>query len=182
MRVMHNVVRRSAATLAGNNVTKLGLVLLPTDITGPAEAAAVASAFPSLVVQSTNFKFPPQVEQLTQSTYDFAFQHLPDSLDLLRPADSFNCIGISCTSFSFAVGPSRIAPIVNAYFPNAHVLNMADSLNKAANTIGLRRPHVLTPYTTELNDILKPRLANAGFDVQRFNGMRMHRSATGVVW
>lgn len=166
-----NLVCRSAATLAGNHVTKLGLVFLPTDITALAEAAAVANAFPSLVVQSTNVRFPPQVEELSRSTYEFALKHLPESLDLLRPEDSFDCVGISCTSFSFTVGPERITPIVNTSCPGAHVLNMADSLYKAARKIGLRRPHVLTPYQTEINAVLKDNLSKAGFEVQRFHGL-----------
>ena len=154
-----------------DHLTKLGLVFVPTDITGPAEAATVANAFPSLVVQSTNARFPPQVEELCKSTYEFALEHLPDSLNLLRPENSFDCIGISCTSFSFMVGSERINATVKASCPSARVVNMADSLYKAAHKLGLRRPHLLTPYQTDINVVLKRNLSDAGFDVQRFRGL-----------
>ena len=148
-------------------------MFLPTDITGPAEAAAVANAFPSLVVQSTNARFPPQVEDLCRTTYEFALEHLPDSLDLLRPENSFDCIGISCTSFSFMVGTKRINATVNKSCPSAHVVNMADSLFKAARKLGLRRPHLLTPYKMDINIVLKKNLLDAGFDVQSFRGLAL---------
>jgi len=71
------------------NPKRLGFVLLPTDITGPAEIHLVCRQFPNIVTQSTNFKFQMGNEQLSKENYDFALSNLSESLNLLRPTSSF---------------------------------------------------------------------------------------------
>ena len=50
------------------------------------------------------------------------------------------------------------------------MLNMADSLVRAAERMGLRRVRVLTPYRDDLNRLLQARLSSSGFEVTAFHG------------
>ena len=139
-------------------VKRLGFVCLPTDVTGPAEIQAIAIHFPNIVTISTNVRFPPGVEQLGKESYEFALVHLKDVLDLLRPADAFDCVGICCTSFAFTVGMDRINTQILEAMPGAKALNMAASVFKAIKTLNLKKVNVLTPYCEDLNLTLKQHL------------------------
>jgi len=149
---------------------KLGVIFNPTDVTGPAELQHVVSRLPGVIAQSVNCRFPPGVESLSKDTFEFALSHLTDTVDALQPVGSFQSIGVSCTSFSFAVGMDRINKAIQSAHPNTTVTNMADCLFHAARTMGMRRILVLTPYTDDLNAILKGVLEREGFAVLDFVG------------
>lgn len=156
------------------SVKRLGFFMLPTDVTGPAEIGNVLKLFPNLVFQTTNLRFPKGSNELTTENYEFALKHLPESADLLRPTNAFTFAGVSCTSFSFAVGADRVtASIASALqLPSSNnVLNMASSLYKGIQTMGFKRVCVLTPYVQELNDILEKQLVQTGLDVVAMKGL-----------
>ena len=88
-----------------------------------------------------------------------------DTIDCLRPIGSFSCIGVSCTSFGFAVGANSIRSIINSIHPDANVIDMTESLFKAARILSIKRVLVLTAYKSDLNSILRKRIKLEKFEI-----------------
>ncbi len=149
---------------------RIGIIFLPTDCTGPAELHTIVEKCTEIIAQSVNCIFPPEVQVLNQNTYEYALERLDDTVDCLRPIGSFNCIGVSCTSFGFAVGANSIRSIINSIHPDATVIDMTESLFKAARILSIKRVLVLTAYKSDLNSILKKRI-----ELENFEIVEMHK-------
>lgn len=148
---------------------RIGIIFLPTDCTGPAELHTIVEKCTEIIAQSVNCIFPPNVEVLNQNTYEYALKRLNDTIDCLRPIGSFSCIGVSCTSFGFAVGANNIRSIINSIHPDVTVIDMTESLFKAAHILSIKRVLVLTAYKSDLNSILKKRIELENFEIVEMN-------------
>jgi maleate isomerase len=114
---------------------------------------------------------------LSKENYQHATDNIAVSCNLLRPSNSFDCIGVSCTSWSFAVGEQNLNEAMAKCFPEncgTKFINMASSLFGVAKMLGLKKVNVLTPYTEDLNLILKETLEKQGIEVNAFKGLGLN--------
>lgn len=149
---------------------RIGVIFLPTDCTGPSEFHTIAKYFNGLIIQSVNCRFPKDVQELNRNTYEFALNFLPETVDCLRPIGTFNCIGVSCTSFCFTVGSNRIIDSIKSVHPDTTITDMKTSLFKAIRTMSITNLLVLTAYKSEFNYNFKLQLESEDFKVIGIQG------------
>ena len=152
---------------------RIGVVFLPTDCTGPTEFYTLMNNFDNIIAQSVNCRFPEGTEQLNKDTYEFSLKYLSETVDCLRPTMSFDCIGLACTSFAFAVGSERISAEIRNVHPETTIIDMKTSLFKALKFLSLTKLLVLTAYKSDLNNILKLQLETKNFEVIAIEGFNM---------
>ena len=145
---------------------RLGLIFLSTDITGPAEAQRILANFPNLVSISTNCVFKKDDNCYSKENYQYAADRLDESINLLRPTTSFHVVGVSCTSWCFAVGVPQIrANLAKLLHPETRIVDMATSIFTAAKVLNLKTVNLFAPYKKEFITTLIPFLAEQGITV-----------------
>jgi len=153
-------------TAQGKDWIRIGLIGLPTDVTMPMEVQNIMPHFPRVITMITRCHFPPDSDEITQSTYDYSAQSLTSVAQTIRPINSCHVLGLSCTSFSFAIGPKKINEMIQKAHPDTKVCNMADTLVSACELMGLKRIILLCPYEGELYKTLQTFMAERNIEIE----------------
>lgn len=150
----------------GKEWIRIGLIGLPTDVTMPMEVQNIMPHFPRVITMITRCHFPPDSDEITQSTYEYSAKSLTSVAQTIRPINSCHVLGLSCTSFSFAIGPKKINEMIQKAHPDTKICNMADTLVSACELMGLKRIILLCPYEGELYKTLQTFLAERNIEIE----------------
>ena len=139
----------------------LGCVQLPTDLTLDQEGPALISRLPGVRLRLQ--KLDLDGERLDLSNYETGRGRIERAAATLRPG--VDVIGLACTSLAFALGREAAQAELRSGQPGAKVTDMATAALAALETLGARRPAVLTPYLDELHQRNLELFRDAGYDV-----------------
>ena len=138
----------------------LGLVVLQSDETIEQEAALFNQ--PGLARYVSRV---PSGAEVTTETLKAMEAELPQAAALLPPSVSFDVIGYGCTSGSMAIGPERVATLIQGATDVAHVTNPLTAGIAACDALGVKRLAVLTPYIDSVSQPLCGAFEAAGITV-----------------
>ena len=142
----------------------LGVVVLETDETLEHELARIA-ATDGVALHHSRI---PMVSEITPETLARMEADLPAAARLLPRAAGFDVIGYGCTSGASVIGSERVAAAVNRVLPGVRVTDPLAAIIAALGHLGARRLGFLTPYRPEVSQVMRDRLAAAGFVIGVF--------------
>ncbi|MFA8386985.1 MAG: Asp/Glu racemase [Pelagibaca sp.] len=93
---------------------------------------------------------------------------LTASARLFPVGADFAAIGYGCTSASAAIGPVRVADLINAGVPTPHVSDPLTALIAACKAGGISRIGLVSPYVASVSERLIHGLEAAGIAVTSF--------------
>ncbi len=141
-----------------------GFICLPTDLMADAESSAVLSQLENVRWRLQRLKMDG--DTVCAKTYQSASDHIFAAAETIRPKNSVDVIGLSCTSLSFTLGQEAVNKKMKQAHPDAKVTNMASSVVEALNFIGGENLLVLSPYSDDLAARNIAMLQKSGFEVQ----------------
>lgn len=127
--------------LAADTVTRLGLIVLATDLTIEANLAAMLPPGAALHATRVAYANPTTPENLRRMA-----PQLVAAAALLVPGIALAAIGYGCTSGGVVIGDARVAAEVGAIRPGVPVLTPALAAVRAFRALGVQRIALLTPY------------------------------------
>lgn len=137
----------------------------------------------------------PSDAEVTSETLQQMASHLTEAARLLPQASTYGVVGYGCTSGTAQIGAKKIAELVRAGVPAAHVTEPLSALVAACAALGLSRLAFLSPYVASVSERLRSELADqhittpvcGGFDeaeeakVVRIDAMSIRAAACDLV-
>ena len=140
----------SFETLAADHITRLGLIVLQSDVTIEDEFRYFFADLPvNLLVNRIPFENEVTVETLRQMQ-----SHLTKSMSLFPLDAEFDSMGYGCTSGALHIGDSHIADLVTSTRPCKSVTNPMQAAIEAMRHIGAKRIAYLAPYSKEVSQTM----------------------------
>jgi len=161
-------VAPSSRMAAADDLLRLGLVALATDLTLEHDLASLLPDTMRLHVARVPFANPTTPENLAAMAPDIAA-----AADLLVPGVPLAAIGFGCTSGAVIIGDDVIARAIGAVRPGVPVFTPAGSAVQGFRHLGVRRIALLTPYLPQTTAPMVEYFASAGFDVVQTVGLGM---------
>ena len=143
---------------------RIGLVVLSSDYT-------IEHEFRQVFTQQGIDLFHARIEnspEITPETLAAMGPTISETASRLLPGDTLDVLAYGCTSASMVLGPARIGELLTDAKPEAKVTNPVTAAFAAFNALGARRIAVLTPYTSEVNEIVRFGLEAGGCEVVVF--------------
>ncbi|MGI9366836.1 MAG: maleate cis-trans isomerase family protein [Rhizobiaceae bacterium] len=143
---------------------RIGLVVLSSDYTVEHEFRQVFTQ-PGIDLFHARIANSPEI---TPQTLAAMGPTISETAGRILPGDTLDVLAYGCTSASMVLGPARIGELLNDAKPEARVTNPVTAAFAAFDALGARRIAVLTPYTSEVNDIVRAGLESGGYEVVVF--------------
>lgn len=141
----------------------LGCIQLPTDLTLEQEGAVLVSQLDGVRLRTQKLELDG--DSLDIENYSSARGRISRAASVLRPADSFDALGLACTSLAFTLGIEDVHGELGSAHPGARVTDMASSITAALEHLEARRVALLTPYVAGLHRLNLSLLRDRGFEV-----------------
>ncbi len=90
---------------------------------------------------------------------------LSDAAKLLNPEVDLDAVVFGCTSGTIAIGPDNIRRAIRKSSPGAIVVNPVDAACAAFEHLGVRRLNLVTPYESEIADLMAHTFSGRGFEI-----------------
>ena len=153
---------------------RVGLVVLATDFTIEHEFRQVFTAhetglFTARILNEVS---------ITPQTLSAMEARITDTVNLILPGETLDVVAYGCTSASMVLGEDRVFARIKASRPNAKCTTPATAAFAAFNAFGAKRIAVLTPYRSDVNQIVKNYIENAGFKVPVFGSFNEENDPT----
>lgn len=144
--------------------TPLGLIVLQTDETIEPEFAEhfADRAWPIYVS-----RIPSSATVTTGSLAEMEVA-LPAAADLLPKARPYRVVGYGCTSASSLIGSERVEAMVQQTCDVATVTNPLRAALACADTLGVSKFALVSPYIEEVNEPLRRAFADGGISTEVF--------------
>ena len=107
----------------------------------------------------------PSGEEVTYESLSAMENQLEAAIRLFPTTTLFDVIGYACTSASTVIGEVTVASLIEQVYPGAAVTNPATAVKAAMASLGVTRPALLAPYTSELTSDIATMLEADGFRV-----------------
>lgn len=146
---------------------RIGFVVLSSDYTLEHEIRTVLHVAnqPGLDVFHSRIANSPEITPQTLAAME---PTIVETASRLLPGDTLDVLAYGCTSASMVLGPERVNTLLNKAKPEAHATNPVTAAFAAFNTLGAKRIAVLTPYTSDVNEIVRAGLKAGGFEIPVF--------------
>lgn len=157
----------------GSNA-RIGLVVLATDFTIEHEFRQVFDE-PEIGLFTARILNEASVTPETLSAME---ARITDTVDLILPGETLDVVAYGCTSASMVMGEEKVFSRIKASRPDAKCTTPATAAFAAFNAFGAKRIAVLTPYRSDVNQIVKNYIENAGFEVPVFGSFNEEHDPT----
>ena len=143
---------------------RIGLVVLATDYTIEHEMRMLVN-LPGVDIYHARIANSPNISPDSLRAME---PLITATAELILPGDTLDVLAYACTSASIVLGTSTVAKNLNAAKPEAKTTNPAFAAFEAFAALGAKRIAVLTPYSKNVNAMVKHSLEDVGFDVPVF--------------
>lgn len=123
-------------------------VQIPTDTVLDYEGPLLMRNVPNVWLRMQKCEF--QTEAINEETYMLAANNIGRAASALLPQAEVTAVGLSCTSFSFVLGPERVGKQLRSACPHAKTTDMASAQAAALAALGARRIALVTPYILDI--------------------------------
>jgi maleate isomerase len=148
-------------------ISRFGLVALASDLTVEWEFRCMLPADgPRFYVSRVSYQNDCRVETL-RAMADL----IGDAASLILPGRQLGAIAYGCTSATVAIGPERLAGIIETARPGTPTATPIMGAVAACETLGLNRIAVFTPYIDAVNEPIRDFLGERGIEVDRLTGL-----------
>ena len=143
---------------------RIGLVVLATDYTIEHEMRMLVN-LPGVDIYHARIANSPNISPDSLRAME---PLITATAELILPGDTLDVLAYACTSASIVLGTSTVAKNLNAAKPEAKTTNPAFAAFEAFAALGAKRIAVLTPYSKNVNAMVRNSLEDVGFDVPVF--------------
>lgn len=140
---------------------RIGLLVLETDQTMETEFRDLA-AFDGVSIYHARLACDATVAPDTLTKME---KELPVAASLLPSGMGLRAIGYGCTSGATMIGEDRVAEILNNIHPGVPSTNPLTAAAVAMQSMGVRRVGLVTPYSPDVTEAMRARLAAIGFEI-----------------
>ena len=144
---------------------RIGLVMLASDYTIEPELHALIGQFPGLGLASTRIR---NDDQITPETLRAMAPRITQAVDDILPGGQLDVVAYACTSATMAIGEDEVFARIRQARPGVACTTPITGALAAFSTFGAQRIGVLTPYRTDVNEIVAAFIISRGFDVPVF--------------
>ena len=153
---------------------RVGLVVLATDFT-------IEHEFRQVFNEPETGLFAARIlneVKVTPETLSAMEARITDTVNLILPGETLDVVAYGCTSASMVMGEEKVFARIKASRPNAKCTTPATAAFEAFRAFGAKRIAVLTPYRSDVNEIVKNYIENAGFEVPVFGSFNEEHDPT----
>lgn len=153
------------ATDAGYGSTaRVGLVVLASDFT-------IDREFRQIFVQPEVDYYTARVENsmtITPATLAAMESRIPTAVELILPGEPLDVVAYGCTSATTVLGEDVVRRRIREVQPDAKVTTPITAAFAAFRAMAAERIAVLTPYRSDVNQVVRDYITAAGFEVPVF--------------
>lgn len=150
---------------------RIGLVVLASDYTIENEFRQVFRQ-PGIDIYHARIANAPNI---TPETLSDMGPLITETASRLLPGDDLDVLAYGCTSASMVLGPATVNELLLSAKPQARVTNPVTSAFAAFDALNARRIAVLTPYRSDVNEIVGAGLEAGGYEVTVFGSFNEER-------
>lgn len=158
---------------------RVGLVTLASDYTIEAEMHWLMEHAPQLGLFSNRIM---NHDTVTPEMLRAMEPLITSTVDEILPGADLDVVAFACTSATMAIGEDRIFERIRASRPKARCTTPITGALAAMKAFGAERIAVLTPYRTDVNEIVANYIGARGLDVAVFGSFNEESdAATGAI-
>lgn len=146
------------------HAAKIGLVVLSSDYTIDYEFRQVFTD-DSIGLYQTRVQNSPEVTPQTLAAME---QKIPAALQNILPGETLDVVAYGCTSATTVLGEQTVFDRIAEVQPDAKATTPISAAFAAFKAFSAKRLAVLTPYTRDVNQVLRQYIVDAGFEVPVF--------------
>ena len=146
------------------HAAKIGMLVLSSDYTIDYEFRQVF-VDDSIGIYQTRIENSPEVTPQTLAAME---QKIPAALKTILPGESLDVVAYCCTSASTVLGEQVVFDRIAEVQPRAKTTTPITAAFAAFKALSAKRIAVLTPYRSDVNQVLRQYIVNAGFEVPVF--------------
>lgn len=153
---------------------RVGLVVLATDFT-------IEHEFRQIFNEQETGLFTARIlneASITPQTLSAMEARITDTVNLILPGETLDVVAYGCTSASMVLGEEKVFARIRESRPGAKCTTPATAAFAAFNALRAKRIAVLTPYRSDVNQIVKNYIENAGFEVSVFGSFNEEHDPT----
>lgn len=143
---------------------RIGIVVLATDYTIEHEMRQLVQ-IPGVDIYHARIA---NSVSITPETLRAMEPLLTSTAALILPGDTLDVLAFGCTSASIVLGTPRVDECLRAAKPEAKTSNPAFAAFTAFRALGAKRIALLTPYSRDVNEMVRKSVEEAGFQVPVF--------------
>lgn len=146
------------------HAAKIGMVVLASDYTIDYEFRQVFTD-DSIGIYQTRVQNSPQITPQTLAAME---KKIPAALQTILPGESLDVVAYGCTSATTVLGEQAIFNRIAEVQPEAKPTTPITAAFAAFHAFSAKRVAVLTPYRSDVNQVLRQYIIDAGFEVPIF--------------
>ncbi len=116
-------------------------------------------------------------DEIKLDSIDAMQKSLEDSANLLLPEYDIDVICFTCSGATFVLGDDTVCAMLNKVKPKSKATTVVGAAARALRAVEASRIIVLTPYPQMLDKYVTDTLDNEGFEVARFESLRLQTNA-----
>jgi maleate isomerase len=153
----------------------LGLIALAGDCHIERELRRLVS-FADIEIFTTRI---PIAGDRSTHTLSMLRTHISDASGRISPGDQLDFIAFGCTSGAAAIGPQQVSELIKAARPNSVAFDPISSAIAAMHSLSVRNIALVTPYSSEINQLIVSRCNEGGLLVKA--GVALHCRASRLL-
>ncbi len=143
---------------------KIGMLVLASDYTIDYEFRQVFTD-DAIATYQTRVGNSPEITPQSLAAME---QKIPQALANILPGEKLDVVAYGCTSATTVLGEQTVFDRIAEVQPDASPTTPITAAFAAFRALSARRISVLTPYRSDVNDVLRQYIVNAGFSVPVF--------------
>ena len=143
---------------------KIGMLVLSSDYTIDYEFRQVF-VDDAIGIYQTRIENSPEVTPQTLAAME---QKIPPALKTILPGEALDVVAYCCTSASTVLGEQTVFDRIAEVQPQARATTPVTAAFAAFKALSAKRIAVLTPYRSDVNQVLRQYIVDAGFEVPVF--------------
>jgi maleate isomerase len=160
---LHEHLPFSTDTGSGS-VARVGVIVLASDFT-------IDREFRQIFTDPAVDYYTARVENsmtITPQTLAAMESRIPAALQLILPGERLDVVAYGCTSATTVLGEDVVQRRICEVQPEARVTTPITAAFAAFRALGAKRIAVLTPYRSDVNEVVHRYITSAGFEVPVF--------------
>ena len=146
------------------HAAKIGMLVLSSDYTIDYEFRQVFTD-DSIGIYQTRIENSPEVTPQTLAAME---RKIPSALKTILPGETLDVVAYCCTSASTVLGEQTVFDRIAEAQPDAIPTTPITAAFAAFKALSAKRIAVLTPYRSDVNQVLRQYIVDAGFEVPVF--------------
>jgi len=155
------------------HAAKIGMLVLSSDYTIDYEFRQVF-VDDSIGIYQTRIENSPEITPQTLAAME---QKIPSALKTILPGETLDVVAYCCTSASTVLGEQTVFDRIAEAQPQAKPTTPITAAFAAFRSLSAKRIAVLTPYRSDVNQVLRRYIVNAGFEVPVFGSFNQSQDA-----